>query len=108
MDDIRPAGLYTRRTALMMASAAIPLCSQSRKTTQTGGKDMAHPVVHFEIGCKDRAKTEQFFGELFGWQIQGGPASTIDTASHGRRRRPVNRPDMLRPLQTARCLRCAV
>ena len=39
---------------------------------------MGHPVVHFEIGCRDRAKTEQFFGELFGWHI--GSAS-IDTGS---------------------------
>jgi len=40
---------------------------------------MGHPVVHFEIGCKDRAKTEKFFGELFGWQI--GAGSMVDTAS---------------------------
>jgi predicted enzyme related to lactoylglutathione lyase len=82
MGDIRPAGVYTRRTALIVASAAIPLWPQSRRTTQHGGKDMGQPVVHFEIGCKDRARTEHFFGELFGWRIQGnGPASTIDTAS---------------------------
>jgi len=43
---------------------------------------MGQPVVHFEIGCKDRAKTEQFFGDLFGWQIQQmGPASMINTAN---------------------------
>jgi len=43
---------------------------------------MGHPVVHFEIGCKDLAKTEQFFGELFGWHTQrNGPSSTIDTGS---------------------------
>lgn len=43
---------------------------------------MPHPVVHFEIGCRDRAKTAQFFGGLFGWNIQNnGPASDIDTAS---------------------------
>ncbi|MGC9946665.1 MAG: VOC family protein [Bryobacteraceae bacterium] len=43
---------------------------------------MEHPVVHFEIGCRDRAKTERFFGDLFGWHMQpNGPASTIDTAS---------------------------
>ena len=42
---------------------------------------MGHPVVHFEIGCRDLARTEQFFGELFGWKIQSGPASAIDTAS---------------------------
>ena len=39
---------------------------------------MGHPVVYFEIGCRDRAKTEHFFEELFGWHI--GPAS-IDTGS---------------------------
>ena len=39
---------------------------------------MPHPVVHFEIGCRDRAKTDHFFSELFGWKI--GPAS-VDTGS---------------------------
>ena len=81
MGDIRPAGLYTRRTALMIAGAALPLWSQSRKTTQPGGKEMGHPVVHFEIGCTDRAKTEQFFSALFGWHVQEGPAAAIDTGS---------------------------
>lgn len=43
---------------------------------------MGHPVVHFEIGCRDRAKTEQFFSSLFGWHMEGaGPASIIDTGS---------------------------
>ena len=42
---------------------------------------MPNPVVHFEIGCRDRAKTAQFFTQLFGWQIQDGPAATIDTNS---------------------------
>jgi predicted enzyme related to lactoylglutathione lyase len=80
MGDIRPADLYTRRTALTLV-AAMPLWSQSQ-TTQPGGKNMGHPVVHFEIGCRDRAKTEQFFGELFSWHMQAaGPASMIDTAS---------------------------
>ena len=72
MDDIRPAGLHTRRTALMIAGAAL----------QSRAKETAHPVVHFEIGCRDIAKTEQFFGELFGWHMQrSGPAATIDTGS---------------------------
>ncbi len=30
---------------------------------------MACPVVHFEIAGKDRNKSEQFYSELFGWQI---------------------------------------
>ena len=43
---------------------------------------MGQPVVHFEIGCRDRAKTEEFFSNLFGWHIQNnGPASMIDTAA---------------------------
>ena len=45
---------------------------------------MAHPVVHFEIGCKDLAKTEQFFGDLFGWHMQrNGPSATIDNGGQG-------------------------
>jgi hypothetical protein len=44
---------------------------------------MAHPVVHFEIGCRDRTKTARFFTDLFGWHIQDGPAGTIDTAAAG-------------------------
>jgi predicted enzyme related to lactoylglutathione lyase len=71
MGDIRPEDMHTRRTALTFL-AAMPLWPQS----QNGGKQMAHPVVHFEIGCRDRAKTDQFFSELFGWKI--GPAS-VDT-----------------------------
>jgi predicted enzyme related to lactoylglutathione lyase len=78
MGDIQPAGLHTRRTALTLL-ASLPLWPQSKTT---GGKTMGQPVVHFEIGCRDRAKTEQFFSELFGWKMQGsGPASMIDTAS---------------------------
>ena len=42
---------------------------------------MAHPVVHFEIGCRDRARTDQFFSELFGWRVEEGPAAAIDTGS---------------------------
>jgi predicted enzyme related to lactoylglutathione lyase len=71
------SGMLTRRTALML-SAAAPLAAQS----QTGGKPTPHPVVYFEIGCKDLAKTEQFFGDLFGWKTQrSGIASEIETGS---------------------------
>ena len=83
MADIRPESLYTRRTVLMMAGASAPLWAQSQKTTQ-GEKQMAHPVVHFEIGCTDLARTEQFFGDLFGWKTQrNGPSSNIDTGAAG-------------------------
>lgn len=43
---------------------------------------MGQPVIHFEIGCRDREKSAQFFGELFGWTTQEmGQASMIDTGS---------------------------
>jgi len=43
---------------------------------------MAHPIVHFEIGCKDIPKTSEFYGALFGWKMQAsGPAATIDVGS---------------------------
>ena len=43
---------------------------------------MGQPVVFFEIGCRDRAKADHFYGELFGWKLQQGPAaSTIDMAN---------------------------
>ena len=30
---------------------------------------MGQPVVHFEIGCRDREATEKFFTDLFGWGV---------------------------------------
>jgi predicted enzyme related to lactoylglutathione lyase len=43
-------------------------------------KIMGHPVVHFEIGCRDSAKTQEFYAKLFDWKIQqAGPAAMIDT-----------------------------
>lgn len=45
---------------------------------------MSHPVVRFEIGCRDRAKTAKFFSDLFGWKIEeNGPASIIDAGPGG-------------------------
>ncbi len=45
---------------------------------------MAHPVVHFEIGCSNSAKTEEFYAKLFDWQIShSGPAAMIDTGVKG-------------------------
>jgi predicted enzyme related to lactoylglutathione lyase len=41
---------------------------------------MGKPVVHFEIGCRDREKTGAFYGALFDWTIQPmGSTSTIDS-----------------------------
>jgi len=45
---------------------------------------MSHPVVHFEIGCRDSAKTQEFYAKLFDWQIQpAGPAAMIETGGTG-------------------------
>ena len=30
---------------------------------------MPNPVVHFEIARKDGAKLQQFYGDVFGWQV---------------------------------------
>jgi uncharacterized protein len=41
---------------------------------------MLHPVVHFEIGCRDTQKTQEFYAKMFGWKIeQMGPAAMIQT-----------------------------
>ena len=43
---------------------------------------MGQPVVHFEIGCRDGAKTADFFSSLFGWNMQAmGPATMINTGA---------------------------
>ena len=37
---------------------------------------MGQPVVHFEIGCKDSARTQEFYAKLFDWKIvPAGPAA---------------------------------
>jgi predicted enzyme related to lactoylglutathione lyase len=44
---------------------------------------MSHPVVHFEIGCRDGAKTADFFSGLFDWNMQVmGPATMIHTGAN--------------------------
>lgn len=43
---------------------------------------MGQPVVHFEIGCRDTAKTQEFYGKLFDWNIEAyGPAAMISTGA---------------------------
>ena len=45
---------------------------------------MGQPVIHFEIGCRDRAKTEEFYSTLFDWNMHAnGPATLIDAAERG-------------------------
>src|ERR1700731_3909192 len=45
---------------------------------------MGRPVVHFEIGCKDSAKTQEFYKKLFDWKIEAmGPAAMIAAEAGG-------------------------
>jgi predicted enzyme related to lactoylglutathione lyase len=61
----------------------------SRSAGSTVVVDEAHkemgvgqPVVHFEIGCRDREKSAAFYTELFGWTgTPAGPATMISTKS---------------------------
>ena len=34
------------------------------------------PVVYFEIGCRDKGKTSEFYCKLFGWGINDTPMAT--------------------------------
>ena len=78
MHHVPSINLLTRRAALVLAAAAPQLLGQR------GEKSMGRPVVHFEIGCRDRAKTGDFYAKLFDWQITAaGPASNIDTGGPG-------------------------
>jgi len=43
---------------------------------------MGNPVGHFEIGCRDSKKTQEFYSKLFDWKItEAGPAAMISTGS---------------------------
>jgi predicted enzyme related to lactoylglutathione lyase len=44
---------------------------------------MGKPVVLFEIGCRNSARTAEFFSRLFEWDTQAaGPAVTINTGTN--------------------------
>ncbi len=45
---------------------------------------MGRPVVHFEIGCRDGKKTQEFYKKLFDWKIsEMGPAAMIAAEAGG-------------------------
>jgi predicted enzyme related to lactoylglutathione lyase len=51
---------------------------------RTGDAPMTHPVVHFEIGCRDSAKTQEFYKKLFDWKMSDmGPAAMIAAEARG-------------------------
>lgn len=45
---------------------------------------MGRPVIHFEIGCRDSKKTQEFYTRMFGWTItEAGPAATMAPGASG-------------------------
>jgi predicted enzyme related to lactoylglutathione lyase len=43
---------------------------------------MGQPVVHFEIGCRNAAKTQEFYTELFDWKVEPyGQAHMVNTGA---------------------------
>lgn len=45
---------------------------------------MGPPVIHFEIGCRDSKKTQEFYTKMFGWTItEAGPAAMIAPEAPG-------------------------
>ena len=45
---------------------------------------MGRPVVHFEIGCRDTQKTQDFYSKLFDWKFTAmGPAAMIAPETGG-------------------------
>jgi uncharacterized protein len=56
----------------------LALFPAAHKST-AGSTGTGRPVVHFEIGCRDVQKTQEFYGKLFDWKISpmGPSAATI-------------------------------
>ena len=52
-----------------------------RTSNQTEKKKTVPPVVHFEIGCRNVAKTSEFYAKLFDWQIKPDTMSANIAAS---------------------------
>ncbi len=44
---------------------------------------MANPVVHFEIGCKNRPETQAFYSDLFGWKMEDYDDAAMITPEEG-------------------------
>jgi uncharacterized protein len=45
---------------------------------------MGRPVVHFEIGCRNLLKTQEFYSQMFDWKPRSmGPAAMIAAETGG-------------------------
>ena len=52
-----------------LASAAASPLAAADQARHTEEKTPKHPVVHFEIGCRDLAATREFYQKMFDWPI---------------------------------------
>jgi lactoylglutathione lyase len=66
--------LHTRRAALTLAAAAMPVWSQSQKPIQPGGAHMELGAFSISLAVKDLAASKQFY-EKFGFKAFFGEAS---------------------------------
>lgn len=62
-DFVKAAGLASLAGAAASSAAA---AGAANANAEAAAK---HPVVHFEIGCRDLAATKDFYQKLFGWPI---------------------------------------
>jgi hypothetical protein len=62
-DFVKGAGL-----AAFLSTAASAVAA-AHPAEHGGGEMPKHPVVHFEIGCRDLAATKDFYQKLFDWPI---------------------------------------
>lgn len=70
-DFVKAAGLAGLAGATASAvAAAEPFSSARAESNISGPSDrIKHPVVHFEIGCRDLAATRDFYQKMFEWPI---------------------------------------
>jgi predicted enzyme related to lactoylglutathione lyase len=63
------------------AATIAPAAQKPEAAAPTAGEKQGQgrPVVHFEIGCRDSAKTREFYSKLFDWRIHAATmGGTID------------------------------
>src|SRR5215469_12139522 len=64
---------FVKTAAIAGASTALavqaPVVHGQAKAGEPAAAKPKHPVVHFEIGCRDLAATKDFYQKMFDWPI---------------------------------------
>lgn len=75
----------TKKTAKKTAKKS------ATKATKPRAASGPAPVVHFEIGCQNLAKTTAFYGDLLGWAYEpGGPSMAMVNNLGGHVKKPTD------------------